>query len=197
MNGKKLHGVLQAIDKNWQGQGEGSIRLMFQDEARVGRITDPRRCGAPYPLRPVCNAMHTREYTYAYAAVSVTDGVLDTLILPTANTECMQIFLDEVAARHPEDRMVMVMDGAGWHRSQMLLSPKTMYILNLPPYSPELNPVENLWDDLREKSFGNLVFDSLRVLETHLEVSLKNFEMEHERVKSIVAWPWIINSLVN
>lgn len=170
---------------------------MFQDEARFGRITDPRRCWAPYPLRPICKAMQTREYTYAYAAVSVADGMLDTLILPTANTECMQIFLDEVSVRHPEDRIVMVMDGAGWHRSKMLKPPKNVYILSLPPYSPELNPVENLWDDLREKSFGNLVFDSLRALEAHLEVSLKNFEMEHERVKSIVSWPWIINSLIN
>jgi len=170
---------------------------MFQDEARFGRITDPRRCWAPYPLRPVCKAMLTREYLYAYAAASVSDGVLDTLILPTANTECMQIFLDEVASRHPEDRIVMVLDGAGWHRSQMLKTPENMLLLKLPPYSPELNPVENLWDDLREKSFGNIVFESLDAVESHLEIALRNFELQQDRVKSIIAWPWIINSLVD
>jgi hypothetical protein len=122
---------------------------------------------------------------------------LDTLILPSANTECRQTFLDEVAARHPEDRMVMVMEGAGWHRSQRLKPPANLYLINLPPYSPELNPVENLWDDLREKSFGNVVFDSMDALETHLEASLRNFELEQDRVKSVVAWPWIISSLIN
>ena len=170
---------------------------MFQDEARFGRITDPRRCWAPFPIRPVCRAMLTREYTYAYAAVSIADGTLDTLILPAANTDCMQIFLDLVAARHPEHRIVMVADGAGWHRSSLLKLPENMYLLKLPAYSPELNPVENLWDDLREKSFGNVVFDSMLALEDHLECSLRSFELERERVKSIVAWPWIINSFIN
>lgn len=170
---------------------------MFKDEARFSRITDPRRCWAPFPMRPLCKAMLTREYLYAYAAVSVADGNLDTLILPTANTACMQIFLNEVTSRYPEDRIFMVADGAGWHRSSLLVIPNNMILIKWPPYSPELNPVENILDDLREKSFGNLVFDSMKALEEHLEVALRSFEAEPKRVKSIVAWPWIINSLFN
>ena len=88
---------------------------MFQDEARFGRITDVRRCWAPKPLRPVCQAMLTHEYTYAYAAVDVVSGEVDSLILPHVNTACMQVFLDEVAARHAEQHIVMALDGAGWH----------------------------------------------------------------------------------
>ena len=114
---------------------------MFQDEARFERISDARRCGCPRPMRPLCHAMVTQEYTYAYAAASVLDGQLDTLILPHVNGHCMQLFLDEVASRHPGERIVMALDGAGWHRSESL---------TLPPYSPELSPVEHLWDDLRE-----------------------------------------------
>jgi hypothetical protein len=90
--------------------------LMFQDEARFGWIADVRRCGCPKPLRPACQAMLTQEYTYAYAAVSVLDGALDTLILPHVNGACMQLFLDEVATRHPCERIVMVLDGAGWRQ---------------------------------------------------------------------------------
>jgi len=86
---------------------------MFQDEARFGRIPDPRRCWAPFPVRPLCQTMLSREYVYAYAAVSVCDGRLDTLILPTVNTVCMQIFLEEIASRYPEERIVKVADGAG------------------------------------------------------------------------------------
>ncbi len=170
---------------------------MFQDEARFGRITDPRRCWAPFPLRPVCQAMISRQYVYAYAAVSVNDGKLDTLILPTVNTMCMQIFLDEIASRYPKERLVMVADSAGWHRSAALQIPMNMVLVTLPPYSPELNPVEHIWDDLREKSFGNLIFSSMDMLEKHLLKALKKFETEIERVKSIVSWPWIINALFN
>jgi len=105
--------------------------------------------------------MVTQEYTYAYAAVSVSDGQLDTLILPHANGQCMQLFLDEVASRHPHERIVMVLDGAGWHQSESLSLATNLRLLKLPPYAPELNPVEHLWDDLREKSFHNRVFDSM------------------------------------
>lgn len=190
---KKLPDLLKEIDQQWPGTGP--IRLMFQDEARFGRISDTRRCWCPKPIRPLCQAMVTQEYTYAYAAVSVADGQLDTLILPQVNGQCMQLFLDEVALRHPNDRIVMVLDGAGWHQSGALTPAPNLRLLSLPPYSPELNPVEHLWDDLREKSFHNRVFDSLNALENHLEAALLNMELDHQRAHSIVAWPWIINSL--
>jgi len=167
---------------------------MFQDEARFGRINDVRRCWAPKPLRPVCQAMLTHEYTYAYAAVDVASGELDSLILPNVNTACMQVFLDEVAARHPDQRIVMVLDGAGWHTGGELKVPAN---LPLPPYAPELNPVEHVWDELREKHFHNRVFDSLDALEDHLETSLLALERDPDRIKSIVAWPWIMNALLN
>ena len=86
--------------------------------------------------------MVTQEYTYAYAAVSVADGGLDSLILPYVNGDCMQLFLEEVAARHPNDRIVMVLDGAGWHQSKTSALPDNLRLLQQPPYSPELNPVE-------------------------------------------------------
>lgn len=170
---------------------------MFQDEARFGRINDVRRAWAPQPIRPLCRAMLTHEYTYAYAAVDVDTGELDSLILPHVNTLCMQLFLDEVAARHPMDRIVMVLDGAGWHASQALRTPENIPLLPLPPYAPELNPVEHLWDELREKFFHNLAFDSIDALEDQLESSLKTLESEHQRVRSIVHWPWIVNALTN
>jgi transposase len=169
---------------------------LFQDEARFGRISGTRRCWCPRPHRPVVATEVSQEYTYAYATVSVPEGALDSLILPHVNGTCMQIFLDEVAARYPEDRLVMVMDGAGWHRNQDLVIPENMRLLTLPPYSPELNPVEHLWDELREKWFHNRVFDSLEALEDHLETGLRSMEGSPEIVRSIVSWPWIIDSLL-
>ena len=141
--------------------------------------------------------MVTQEYTYAYAAVSVADGGLDSLILPYVNGDCMQLFLEEVAARHPNDRIVMVLDGAGWHQSKTFALPYNLRLLQQPPYSPELNPVEHLWDELREKFFHNRVFDSLDALENHLEIALREMELNSQRVRSIVAWPWILNALTN
>jgi transposase-like protein len=168
---------------------------MFQDEARFGRISDVRRCWAPKPLRPICQAMLTHEYTYAYGAVDVRSGALDSLLLPQVNTECMQIFLDEVPARHPDRHIVMVMDGAGWHRSDNLKAPANLSLLKLPPYAPELNPIEHVWDELREKFFRNRVFKSIEALEDQLSMALKHLEENPKTVASIVSWPWIMDAI--
>lgn len=192
---KKFPELLAVIDNMWLG--DAPLRVMFQDEARFGRISDLRRCWCPRPVRPVSIGMVSQEYVYAYAAVSVANGELDTLILPHVNSTCMQLFLDEVAARYPDERIVMVLDNAGWHTASVLKLPKNMRLVFLPPYAPELNPVEHIWDEVREKSFGNLAFNSLDALESHLETALRALEQDTQKVKSIVAWPWIENSLLN
>ena len=189
---KKLPETLQELCQDWVG---APIRLMFQDEARFGRISDVRQCWAPKPHRPMCIAMLTHESTYAYAAVEPLSGVMDSLILPQVNTHCMQIFLDEVALRHPDDHIVMVLDGASWHSTKSLIVPPNMRLLPLPPYAPELNPVEHIWDELREKCFHNKAFDSLDALEDDLAIGLVAMENTPAVVESIAAWPWIIDVL--
>lgn len=173
------------------------LRLMFQDEARFGRISDVRHCWDKKPHRPMVRAMITQQYTYAYGAVSPVDGRFDSLILPYVNGECMQIFLDEIATRYPDENIVMVVDGAGWHRSEEIALADNLRTVFLPPYSPELNPQEHVWDELREKFFHNRAFDSLCALETHLEGALRSLELDPKRMCSITGWEWIINSVFN
>ncbi|MBN6743299.1 IS630 family transposase, partial [Acidithiobacillus sp. MC6.1] len=69
------------------------------------------------------------QYTYAYAAVSPQDGRMDSLVLPEVSSRCMQIFLDEVAQRYPGDIIVMMVDGAGWHKSNDLKLPENLRLL--------------------------------------------------------------------
>src|SRR5699024_3844615 len=96
-------------------------------------------CWAKRPLRPHLSAMMTHQYTYAYAAVSPQDRRLDSLIWPQVNSQCMQLFLTEIGQRYPQDNIVMVVDGAGWHKSAGFKLPDNLRLLFLPPYSPELN----------------------------------------------------------
>ncbi len=124
------------------------LRVMYQDEARFGRISDTRYCWAKKPTRPEVKGMLIYQYTYAYAAVSPQDGRMDSLVLPEVSGRCMQIFLDAVAQRYPDDNIVMMVDGAGWHKSHDLKLPENLRLLFLPPYSPELNPQEHLWDEV-------------------------------------------------
>jgi len=172
---------------------ERPIRLMFQDEARFGRINDPRRCWAPKGLRPEVGMQIVREYTYAFGAASPHDGVLDTLVLPVVTAETMSIFLAEVARRHPEEFILMFLDGAGWHRANNLVIPENMKLEALPPYSPQLNPMEHIWDEVREKWFTNEVFESLDGVEDRLVEALAALENDQELVASTTGFDWIIN----
>ena len=170
---------------------------MFQDEGRFGRINEPRRCWAPKGIRPDVYLQFVREYTYAYAAVSPHDGVMDSLILPEVNAEAMSIFLAEVAKRHPDEFILMVMDQAAWHKAKDLRIPENIRLIWQPPYSPQCNPVENIWDEIREKWFPNLVFNSMQAVEDTLVEALVALENDNKRTQSIAGFTWIVSINLN
>lgn len=170
------------------------LRVMFQDEARFGRLSDPRKCWAPAPLRPVVAVSLVREYTYAYAAVSPQDGTLDWMLASKMDTLNMGAFLVHVSGKHPKEFVLMVLDGAPAHRAKDLKVPENMALIKLPPYSPELNPVELLWDELREKDFANRVFDSLGSAIAQAALGLKRLELDPALLQSLTGWSWILSS---
>jgi transposase len=170
---------------------------MFEDEARFGRISEPHRCWAPAGGRPSVPVQIVREYAYAYAAVSPQDGVLDTLVLPQVNTEAMGVFLAEVAQRHADEFILMVLDGAGWHRAKRLPIPTNMRLVPLPPWSPPLNPAEHVWDELREKYFANRWFATLDQLDAQLVTGLAVLEADTPRMASLTGFDWITCAPLN
>jgi DDE superfamily endonuclease len=134
---------------------------MFADEARFGRMNRPRPCWAPAGVRPKVAAQLIRQYVYLYGAVSPKDGTCVYLIMPTSDTTCFQAFLDMVSRRFAREDILLVIDGAPNHHSVKLNIPANITLLFLPPYAPELNPKENLWDEIREKIFKNYALKSM------------------------------------
>ena len=169
------------------------VKILFQDEARFGRMVRIRRCWAPVPLRPVVDNGYERQFTYVYGAVNPSGGEFDWMLAEKMNTETFSTFLAQVANAHPVDFMVMIVDGASSHVSKELIIPENIRLYRLPPYSPELNPVEHLWDEIREKSFPNRVFSEMKAVIAQLEKDLPALALDTTRVKSITAWPWIIS----
>ena len=180
-----------------QAEQGRAVRLMFQDEGRFGLLGTPRRCWAPHRMRPVVGARLERKYIYAFSAVSPHDGVMDSLVLPWVNAETMSLFLAEVAQRHAEEFIVMVMDQAGWHLAGQLAVPAHMRLIYLPPYSPELNPAEHLWEAIREDCFANHVFADLDAVERALTRGLVALESDHERTRSMTGFGWISSISLN
>lgn len=167
------------------------VRLMFQDEARFGRMSDPRGCWAPAPQRPVVGLALVREFRYEYAAISPWSGELDYMTLEQMNTENMTMFLRQVGRAHKQNLIVLILDGAPSHRGKELKIPRNMALVFLPPYLPELNPVELIWNVLRRDYFANKVFDSLSAATLQAECGLARISSDIPALKSLTNWPWI------
>lgn len=172
-----------------------ALKIMFQDEARFGRLPVIRSAWAPPGVRPVVPAAIEREFRYIYGAVSPFDGDVDWLVTEEMNTVNMNRFLQQVSEKYRDDYILMVVDGASSHKGEMLHIPDNMAILCLPPYSPELNPTEHLWDELREKACANTFFHTLDHVVERVVDELEWIARASSKNISMFLWPWIIDSI--
>lgn len=170
------------------------LRIMFADEARFGRMNRPRPCWAPEGVRPQVACQLIREFVYLYGAVCPHDGTCAFLILPAADTECFQIFLDMLAKKHRRSHILLFVDGAGNHKCNDLEVPDNVTLQSIPAYSPELNPQENIWDEIREKIFKNYALKSMDEVMDKLEEAALYIERNPEVVQSITSFPYIVKA---
>jgi hypothetical protein len=137
------------------------IEVWFQDEMRLGQKNPRTRRWARRGTRPVAHQDLRTASAYLFGAICPERGVGAGLVMPRANTKAMQHHLDEIAkAVAPGAHALVLLDRAGWHTTKKLRLPETLTLLPLPPRAPELNPVENLWQVLRQTFLSNRLFDT-------------------------------------
>lgn len=167
------------------------VLLFAQDEGRFGRISDVRRAWSPVGVRPQAPRQVIRTYLYVFTAVCPALGRMTSLILPWANTEMMNIFLRQVADDYSDYFILMLADQAGWHISQKLAVPENMRLIKLPPRSPELNPAEHIWEELREKNFANRACRDLDEVEDTLCQGLNDLARDPDKIRSMTSFPYL------
>lgn len=165
------------------------VLVMACDEGRFGRLGQVKRAWCPAGLRPTAPQQLVREYLYAFAAVAPTLGRMTALVLPYANTDMMNLLLAQVAQDFADYFIVMQVDGASYHDSQTLEIPENIRLIIQPPRSPELNPTEHIWEEIREKQFDNRSFDSLDDVSDHLSQGLKDLMDDPGKIKSMTYFP--------
>lgn len=162
---------------------------MAADEGKFGRLGEVRSCWCPFGIRPTVPKQQVRQYVYAYAAVAPSLGEMTCLILPYANTKMMNLFLQQVSIEFADYFVVMQVDKAAWHRSNGLKVPENIRLVQQPAYSPQLMPVEHIWEDIREKHFYNHVYQSMDLVESALCTGLLELCSEPERLRSLTFFP--------
>jgi transposase len=151
--------------KNAVAPAGGTVRVWFMDEARFGQQGTVTDVWAKRGSRPRAVRQTRYEWCYLYAAVEPATGESAALVAPNVNTGTMNAFLRILdAERRAGEHFVLVMDRAGWHKAKGLALPDGITVLLLPPYSPELNPVENLWHYLRSHYLSNRTYDDYDAL---------------------------------
>src|SRR6266850_2356694 len=163
------------------------IEIWFQDEARIGQKNKITRRWARRGTRPSAPHDQRTASTYIFGAVCPQEGKSAALVLPACNTEAMTLHLAEIAntVEPGAHAVLLLLDQAGWHLSTQLIIPPNITIIALPPKSPELNPMENIWQFMRDNWLSNRIFKSYEDL------------MEHccEAWNRLIDQPWRIMSI--
>ena len=149
-----------------QAHPDRRLRVYFQDEARFGQQGTTTNVWAPKGSRPTAVRQTEYEYLWVLGAVCPETGHGEGLLSPRLNTDVVQAFLEQFSRTLPaNEHAVMIWDGAGFHTSKQLRLPTNITVLQLPPYSPELNPMENLWHYLKSHYWSNRAYADYEELE--------------------------------
>ena len=170
------------------------IEIWFQDEARIGQKNGQVYQWAKKGSRPRQPKDQRYASCYIFGAVCAARDKGIALIMPHADSQAMQCHLDEISkcvalGAHG----VVTMDGAGWHRAHDLNIPDNLSILIIPPYSPELNPVENIWQFLRQNYLSNRVFETYEAIVDACCEAWNKLRNETNRINSIASRDWVVN----
>ena len=168
------------------------IKVLFEDEGRFGRMDRPYYCWAAPGVRPVVYSQIVREYTHAFSAICTQDGDCFSLVLPYADSDAMKLFLEELSKEYSAYRVILVMDKAAWHKSKSLGEFENIRVVFQPAYTPEVNPVEDLWEYIREKYFKNRSWNSIEELEESLATALNEILKIKSEIQSLVGFHWAI-----
>ncbi len=138
-----------------------AIELWWQDEARIGQKNKITRRWALRGSRPSAPKDQRTKSAYIFGAICPARGVGAALVLPRCNTQAMQRHLDEISSQVTSGaHAILILDQAGWHTTAKLAIPPNITLLLLPPRAPELNPVENIWQFMRDNWLSNRIFSS-------------------------------------
>jgi transposase len=184
--------VVEPIDAIAEAHPDQEVRTYFQDEARFGQKGTITRVWARRGSRP--RAVRQTGFTslYVLAAVCAATGAVSALIMPELNTAVVNLFLEQFSRELPAGvHAVLIWDGAGFHTGLDLVVPSNVSLIQLPPYSPELNPVENLWHYLRAHHWSNRAYRDYDALQEEAVRSLCAVREDTETIKSVCNAPYL------
>jgi len=172
------------------------VHVWVEDEHRYGLISVLRRCWTLKGHRPTTPHQNKYQWGYVYGAADVVTSRTEFLYTPSVSLEWTQIFLEQLVATDPEAIHILIWDQAGYHPEALdgELS-KSIRFLPLPPYSPELNPIEPLWDQVKLQ-IANHAWQTLDNIESAITEVLEPFWKHIKPVWSLLGNTWLTRGVI-
>jgi transposase len=168
------------------------VRVFSQDDSRFGLRTIRRRRLTARGVQPVGPVQHVFAWWYVYGAVEPTTGARFFLEWPYLNAEMFQLFVNAFAQAFPDRLNILLLDNSGAHTSSQLTLPENVRLLFLPPYGPELNPIERVWRDLKD-ALAWLQFANLDAQQDYLSLLLRGYEAA--TLQSLTSYPYLVEAI--
>jgi transposase len=166
--------------------------VFSQDESRVGLLTVRRRRLTARGVQPVGSVQHIFEWFYIYGAVAPTTGERFFLELPYLNADTFQLFVDAFAQAFPDSLNILLLDNSGAHTAHRIRWPENVRCVGLPPYCPELNPIERLWRDLKD-DLGWQQFMNLDAQQDYVGQLLRAYEAP--TLRSLTGYAYLVDAI--
>ncbi len=172
--------------------GLESVDVWFQDEARFGQQNTTTRLWAERGTRPRAVKQQQFEYAYLFGSVYPSKGIGEAMVVPWVNKDIMIDHLAQISEATEKGRhAIVIMDGAGWHTNDIAEQFSNVSIVKLPPYSPELNPIEQVWSWLRQHYLANQSFTNYDDIVEKICGAWNCFLESTDRVKRMCTREWI------
>jgi len=168
------------------------VDFWFQDEARFGQQNTTTRLWAERGTRPRAVKQQQFEYAYLFGSVCPSRGIGEALVVPWVNKEIMLAHLQQISHVTESGRhAVVIMDGASWHANDIANDIDNVSIIKLPPYSPELNPIEQVWSWIRQHCLANQCFKDYDDIVSKVCAGWNHFLTSCERVTKMCTRDWL------
>jgi transposase len=175
--------------------GEGAIaraiRVFSEDESRFGLLPLRKRRITGKGVKPVGAVQHRFESFYVYGAVEPKTGESFFLELPWLNAQNFQVFLDEFSSMYRDTLNIIVLDNGRFHKAGALKIPENVVCVFLPPYSPELNPIERLWQDMKCDMAWKL-FGNIEEQQNYVAMVLNTYDAQ--KIHSLTSYPYFVHA---
>lgn len=168
-----------------------SVNLFFQDESRFGLITKQKRVLTAKGVKPIGTYKHSYLYKWLWGSFSPITGESFCMITQGVSKEFFIKYLEDFSTNKPSELKIIVIDNASFHSTKDVELPKNIVLLPIPPYCPELNPAEKMWQWMKDK-IAMKIYDNLETLETKIEQLIN--EAENQIIKSITGYQFYVNT---